>query len=309
VTCLWAMVAALAVASPFAGRWDLTVTTPAAAYPSWVEVVEQDGAVHVRAQRRGGGVHDAGVRFDGERMLVTVSPASAEAPALIWDLAEQGGVLEGVQKRGDTVEGSIRGLRAPALQRSAPAAWGAPFPLFNGKDLAGWTSVNNTGDAGASDNHWVVKGGVLRNETKGQNLVSTRRFMDFKLHVEFNLDSEANSGIYLRGRYECQLPPPASPRDWAIYGFLPASRLARAKPGQWRTYDITLVGRSVTLVLDGITIVDQREIPGITGGALDSHEAEPGPICFQGDHTGGIRIRNVRIALPRDSSFKDQVRY
>ena len=37
---------------------------------------------------------------------------------------------------------------------------------------------------------------------------------------------------------------------------------------------------------------DWREIPGITGGALDSHEELPGPIYLQGDH-GGIAYRNI----------------
>jgi hypothetical protein len=59
------------------------------------------------------------------------------------------------------------------------------------------------------------------------------------------------------------------------------------------------VGRFVTLVVNGVTIVDNQEIPGITGGALDSHEGEPGPIYFQGDHTGGIRYRNITISVPK----------
>lgn len=67
----------------------------------------------------------------------------------------------------------------------------------------------------------------------------------------------------------------------------------------WQTYDITLVGRWVTVVFNGVTTVDNQEIAGITGGALDSQEAEPGPIYFQGDHHGGIRYRNITISLPK----------
>jgi hypothetical protein len=51
--------------------------------------------------------------------------------------------------------------------------------------------------------------------------------------------------------------------------------------------------------VNGTTLVENQEIPGITGGALDSHEGEPGPIYFQGDHTGGIRYRNIRISTPK----------
>ena len=41
-------------------------------------------------------------------------------------------------------------------------------------------------------------------------------------------------------------------------------------------------------------VIQNQEIPGITGGALDSKEAEPGPIFFQGDH-GAIEYRNIII--------------
>jgi len=65
-------------------------------------------------------------------------------------------------------------------------------------------------------------------------------------------------------------------------------------PGEWQTYDITLVGRMVTVVANGITVICNREIPGPTGGALDSNEGEPGPILLQGDH-GPIEYRNIII--------------
>jgi len=84
----------------------------------------------------------------------------------------------------------------------------------------------------------------------------------------------------------------------SIYGFLaPAVELPK-RPGEWETYDVTLVGRSVTVLRDGVLIIDHTEIPGITGGALDSHEGEPGPVYLQGDHSGGLKYRNITISLP-----------
>ena len=62
--------------------------------------------------------------------------------------------------------------------------------------------------------------------------------------------------------------------------------------------DVELVGRRVTVVLNGTTIIDGQEIPGITGGALDSDEGAPGPIMLQGDH-GAIEFRNLTIARAR----------
>jgi hypothetical protein len=50
----------------------------------------------------------------------------------------------------------------------------------------------------------------------------------------------------------------------------------------------------VTVVANGKTIISNQEIPGITGGAIDSKEGEPGPILFQGDH-GPIDFKNIVI--------------
>jgi hypothetical protein len=54
----------------------------------------------------------------------------------------------------------------------------------------------------------------------------------------------------------------------------------------------------VTVVLNGRRVICDREIPGITGGALDSDEGAPGPIRLQGDH-GPIEFRNLSIATAR----------
>jgi hypothetical protein len=132
------------------------------------------------------------------------------------------------------------------------------------------------------------------------------RFGDFKLHIEFNCEAGANSGVYLRGRYEVQVEDDAVPegpnmRLGSVYGFLVPVPPVSREPGIWRAYDITLIGRSVTVVLDGRTIVDHQEIPGITGGALDSHEALPGPIYLQGSEVGHVAYRNIVITPARGS--------
>jgi 3-keto-disaccharide hydrolase len=62
---------------------------------------------------------------------------------------------------------------------------------------------------------------------------------------------------------------------------------------------VTLVGRTVTIVHNNVTTVDRKEIEGITGGALDANEGEPGPFYIQGDHTGGLKFRNITVAVPR----------
>lgn len=173
------------------------------------------------------------------------------------------------------------------------------MPLFNRRDLSGWEPSD------AAKNHWIAGDGELRNESAGANLRTLRTFGDFKLHIEYNCPPGGNSGVYLRGRYEVQVEyePPAKNdalhRMGSIYGFLPPAADVTPRPGQWESYDVTLAGRNVTVVRDGVLIIDRAEIPGITGGALDSHEGEPGPLYLQGDHTGGLKYRNITIAVPR----------
>ena len=65
-------------------------------------------------------------------------------------------------------------------------------------------------------------------------------------------------------------------------------------PGEWQSFDITLIGRMVTIVANGKEIICNREIPGITGGAINSDEGAPGPILLQGDH-GPVDYRNIII--------------
>ncbi len=285
---------------PFLGRWDLTVTTSRDSYPDWMEVTEANGVVAAFIQPRSGSAHAAtDVKRHGSHLTLTLTPATEKGPAVTWDLAIEGDHLKGSSKRGAEVQGQLAGVRAPALKRPMPAQWSDPKTLFNGKDLTGWEPIT------PANNHWMVKDGDLVNEEHGSNLRTTRKFDDFKLHIEYNCPDKGNSGIYLRGRYEVQVEyEPIDENDkfhsmGAIYSFLAPAIVLPRKPGTWESYDITLVGRWVTVVRDGVKTIDNEEIRGITGGALDSHEGEPGPFYIQGDHTGGLRYRNITISVPK----------
>ena len=264
-----------------------------------MELVERGGKPEVRIQPRAGSVHPAaGVELDGAHLVLTVSAADTKAPALTWTLDVKGDKLTGVQQSGSAVS-QLAGVRAPELKREPPKAWTDAQPLFDGKDLDGWEPTTPSG------NQWVAQDGTLLNTKKGANIKTTRKFDDFKLHIEYNCPEGGNSGVYLRGRYEVQVEyEPLSFNDefhrvGSIYGFIaPAGKLAR-QPGAWESFDVTLVGRMVTVIRNGVTTIDHQEIPGITGGALDSNEAEPGPIYIQGDHTGGMKYRNITIAVPK----------
>jgi hypothetical protein len=85
----------------------------------------------------------------------------------------------------------------------------------------------------------------------------------------------------------------------SIYGRIAPSVSLPRTPGQWETFDVTLVGRTVTVVRDGKMTIDHKKIDGITGGALDANEGEPGPFYIQGDHTGGLKFRNITVRVPQ----------
>ncbi len=299
VVLLAPLVYAQKASSPLIGRWGFTMTRGNVTRATWLGITEKDGNLDVWYQPTGGHVIQIkDFKAEGARLTITVSPAAANRPAEIWELTAAGDKITGVQKRGDTTF-ELAGVRAPALKRAAPKAWTAPEPLFNGKNLEGWEPMGNP-----ANSHWVVKDGLLINEDRGANLKSTRQFEDFKLHFEVNCPDNANSGFYLRGRYEVQLeyePLTSNPperRIGSIYGRIAAKEIPRT-PGEWETFDITLVGRTVTVVHNGVTTIDNREIEGITGGALDANEGEPGPFYIQGDHTGGLKFRNITISVPK----------
>ena len=153
------------------------------------------------------------------------------------------------------------GVRAPALLRDAAPTWGAAIDLFDGASTAGWRQ------RGSQAACWKVEGGALMNSPKCVDIISERTFSDFKLHAEFSYPPGSNSGIYLRGRYEVQINDDAGRvtdalRMGGVYGFLRPYADAALKPGQPQSYDITLIGRRVTVVLNGKTIIDNEIIPG-----------------------------------------------
>jgi hypothetical protein len=280
---------------PFVGRWNFTIAPfqanwlSVSARGSELEILFQPTTDHVIQVRD--------FKLAGTHLTLNLLPATKRAAALIWELDAAGDKLTGAQHRGDQ-QASLLGVRAPALNRAEPAGWTDPEPLFNGTDLTGWEPLDK------APSRWVASNGELVNEAHGANLRTTRTFEDFKLHMEFNCPAGGNSGIYLRGRYEVQVeyePPDKNPPERAIgsiYGRIAPAVVLPKTPGTWESYDITLVGRTVTIRRNGVLTIDHKEIEGITGGAIDANEDSPGPIYLQGDHTGGLRFRNIRIAFP-----------
>lgn len=293
----WIAPADSATITPFLGRWDLSIQAPSRELPSWIDVSEEAGRVKVVMV----GVTDHATELkkvefkSGE--LEFLSPEGEEGfhDDTLFKAKFANGMLAGTASTPKGASWNWTGQRAPSLKRSAPPKWGKPVTLFDGKDLNGWRLREAARSA-----VWKVEDGTLVKDGRGPDLISTSKFGDFKLHLEFNCGRQANSGVYLRGRYEVQIETesqaePPSHHTGGVYGFLaPTPELPR-RADVWQSFDITLLGRTVTIVQNGQTIIDHQEIPGLTGGALDSHEGAPGPIYLQGSEVGRVAFRNIVI--------------
>lgn len=276
------------------GRWDITVDKGDKKVPSWLEINHSGLKTFTGFfVGEGGSARPISkVHIEGNTISFSIPPQ--------WENTEMDLVLMGTFENGK-LSGTIRtpkgekfnwvGVRAPKLWREKEAVWGKPMNLFNGKDFSGWQALGN--------NQWIVEQGVLKSPKSGANIRTQQTFTDFKLHIEFRYPAGSNSGVYLRGRYEVQVSDskgmePSKDQLGALYGFIKPLEMVAKAPGEWQSYDITLVGRLVTVEANGKKIIHLQEIPGITGGALDSHEGESGPIMIQGDH-GPVEYRNIVI--------------
>jgi hypothetical protein len=282
---------------PLVGRWDIVVHEQGFDFPSWLEIVPSGRDLYV-----GRFVAAFGSARPISQIMVNGAEFSFEIPAQ-WEQLNTAqwmkGKIDGDKIRGTTLAYtgntvSFDGVRAPAPKYNAHPKWGKPIALFDSKTLKGWTTIPKD-----KKSQWTVRNGLLSNIASGANLVSERKFKDFKIEVEFRYPEDSNSGIYLRGRYEVQIEsdkvkPPKHEMTGGIYGFFPPKVDASKMPGEWQRYEITLVDRFVTVNLNGVTVISEQEIPGITGGALDSNEAEPGPVLIQGDH-GPIEFRKFVV--------------
>jgi len=283
----------------FLGRWDISATGSKSGRQRfcWLELRRDAGVLKGRFNAGGGSV------FDLPQVAIEKGELSFGYPQgnppnqtqQVWRATMKGGRLEGTtEMRGETFSWS--GVRGPVWPANPPKRKpGKPIDLFNGKDVSGWQCQGTSRPM-----RWFVKDGILMNEGKEAcNIYSQQTFNDFHLDVEFNVDPHSNSGVYLRGRYEIQiLDGYDSPLDvhsqGALYGFIVPAAKADKPAGEWQTFEITLISDRVTVIMNGTKIIDNAEVPGITGGALDAKEKGPGPIMLQGDH-GKVQFRKVRL--------------
>ena len=279
---------------PLEGTWNLTVSYEGKDLPSWLEIKHSGTSTLIGrfTYAMGSARPIAEVKKFDEVFYFSIPPQwEGGASDMQFRGKKVGEGLKGTMVYTDGKTYDWTATRAPKLSVMENPKWGKTQKLFNGKDLAGWKFEG--------ENQWTVTDGILISDKAGVNLISAEKFTDFKLQAEFRFPEGSNSGLYLRGRYEVQIADnkgkeASSILFGGVYGLLTPNQMAAKGAGEWQTYDITLIGRKVTIVANGKTIISEQNIPGMTGGALDNDEAAPGPIMIQGDH-GPVEFRKLEI--------------
>ena len=274
------------------GAWEMSVKTSEGKNKGVLKLLKDEGG-GLRAEA-----------FNGEGKKVELRDVGVAGGSIRFDFipadSGAGPKLSSFQGevRGDLVAGKLtvpeRG-EALAVEGFRQRKWGPPVKLLAENDIAGWRPREKSEKFG-----WRCQDGILTNSDKGDiDIVSLAKFQDFQLHVEYKVAKGGNSGVYLRGRYEVQIQddhgkPVEEHTNGAVYSRI-APAVNACKPAEtWQAYDVTLVGRWLTVKLDGVTLIDNAHLDGITGGALDPYESTPGPIMLQGDH-GKIWFRDIVV--------------
>jgi hypothetical protein len=274
----------------FNGRWDIQQLKPSPDKAWWIEI---SGAGTPQIKGKFIGFPGGDLNDISDLTLRDDALEFSDGKTRHYRVTYAGGHLQGeMTGAGEPVP--FVGYRAPEIRDREDGAWlkAEPITLFNGKDLAGWTGLGPAQDLG-----WTVEGGVLKSTGHARNLITTGKYWNFILHVEYNVAEKSNSGIGLRGRYEVQIQddygkPVESHINGAIYSRIKPLVNASRKAGEWQTVDVRLVGREVTVTLNGKPIIVRRRIDGLTAIAFAPFEAEPGPVELQGDH-GPVEFRNI----------------
>jgi hypothetical protein len=157
--------------------------------------------------------------------------------------------------------------------------------LFNGKDLTGWQGLVELPDRlklSPADlakkqkeadakylPHWQVKDGVLTYDGKGQSLQSAKDYGDFELMVDWKLEKDGDSGIYLRGNPQVQVWDPDCKAAGGVgSGGLYNNARHANKPlkkadrpiGEWNHFHIIMKGDRVTVFLNGVKVVNDTPL-------------------------------------------------
>ncbi len=203
---------------------------------------------------------------------------------------------------------------APSSTWDVPAAdpEAATKILFNGRNLAGWEPV---GKQAADD--WLVRDDCLVCRGKHHSWLRTsREYGDFRLELEYQLTDGANSGVYVHvpvdgnhHRESASLPPAGFEiqilddhaaryvgklKDYQycalLYDIAAAVPRVSKPPGTWNTLEIRCDGSHVTVVHNGVRVVDATP----DRYPLLALRNTRGFLGLQ-SHNGTVRFRYIRL--------------
>ena len=283
-------------AADYVGRWNVRITDAEDTFASGGIQIDRNGdALSGALVWRWGSYAPVKSVEVKDGVLRIVREERAGKPD-VFEARLDGQALKGQVRYQDGKVHHFEGRRAPLLLSRKAPVWGAPVTLFDGQTLNGWRLRDPKAKLG-----WAAQNGELAvvDPKDNADLVTDRTFQDLRLHLEFNIDPKSNSGVYLRGRYEIQLvdDPQLTTESHgmgALYSRIAPALDATKPAGEWQTLDVTFVGRRLTVQLNGKTIIDNAEVEGITGGAVNPFEGEPGSLMLQGDH-GKVRFRHIVV--------------
>ena len=305
--------------SDFLGHWTLEIEGD---YVGWLDVRQEEDYIDADLLWKWASVSPvANVYLQGNKLIVT------RVGKFVRQTDENGNIIREhtptftlkVKREGENISGyflepkqnglgvdstAFKGFKLPEITSTpnlSSLSFGEPIVLFNGNNLDGWKLTNATQVNGFKALDGVMVNAPVQPENGEHisygNLQTEQLFEDFNLKLEVNVPANSNSGIYLRGIYEVQvLDSYGKGLDshfmGGVYSRITPSANAEKPAGEWQSFDITLCERHITVVLNGVTIIENKPVYGPTGGALHADVFAPGPIYLQGDH-GEVKYRNI----------------
>ncbi len=197
--------------------------------------------------------------------------------------------------------------------------------LFNGKNLAGWKGLvadpvqrRNMSEPEldslqilANDemrSHWYVENGILRFDGRGKNLCTIKDYRNFELLIDWKIEKNGDSGIYLRGTPQVQIKDQYLPQGGSggLYNNILAENkpleIADREPGEWNRFRIIMVKNKVTVYLNRRLVVDNIRMENYWERDRDAYET--GPIELQA-HNSPLYFRNIFIKEIPDAEIPE----
>ena len=176
--------------------------------------------------------------------------------------------------------------------------------LFDGKTFNGWKIAE------PEKKSWRIEDGVIVANGDASHLFyvgDEKPFKDFEFKVDVMTEPGSNGGIYFhtkfqekswpRGGFECQVN--VTHGDWKKTGSLYDIANLGVTPAQdnkWWTQHITVKGNSVTVKIDGKTVLQYNEPPGTQAGRGFERKISEGTFAFQAhDPKSVVRYKNIRV--------------